>query len=117
MFEKKKHAREKELKRSAKAAIQEWKEDKSDLVPIQTSDEVKGHNLTHIPFNPWRPICLVAKGKGSPHAGHKQPDQMVQADWCYLKKSGQKAESMTKAWAATLTIVRVNKGCTAATSC
>ena len=41
---------------------------------------------------------------------------MVQADWCFLKKFGEKVKSMNQAGAATLTMVHVNTGCRVATS-
>ena len=107
----------KTMRSSAAAAIQRWREGKNDVVPtclpvpVQPSAEaVRVHNLAHILFKPWCPICLVATGKASPHAGHKSQDQTVQTDWCFFKKSGGKTESMNQAWEATLTLVPVNTG-------
>ena len=32
-----------------------------------TYEERERHNKTHIPFRPWCPICVEAKGKEDPH--------------------------------------------------
>ena len=52
------------------------REEESTVVPkklldprLPSQDEVDRHNLTHLPYRNWCPICIQARGKEMDHMG------------------------------------------------
>ena len=71
-----------------------------------TIEEIEGHNVTHIPYRSWCPICVQAKGKELDHTrdsgtgaqlGRLFPGDMMGFKWTVLVWR----ERMSNSWMAT----------------
>ena len=55
--------------------------------------EIDRHNLTHLPFRSWCPICVKAKGKATGHRSleshHDAGVPVISVDYCFLCESGE----------------------------
>ena len=78
-----------------------------ELAPIRvarnpgdpSTKEREEHNVTHIPYRSWCPVCVKAKGKEDPHR-RSDGDKSVKATVCYdYKTFGQEVEYDDKATA------------------
>ena len=56
-----------------------------------TQQERAEHNLTHLPFRSWCPLCVQSKGKADAHKQQKQTSTtpVLQFDFCYFKTLGE----------------------------
>ena len=56
-----------------------------------TPQERAEHNLTHLPFRSWCPLCVQSKGKADAHKQQKQTSTtpVLQFDFCYFKTLGE----------------------------
>jgi len=58
-----------------------------------TKEEINRHNVTHLPYRSWCPICVKAKGKIRAHLGrHKLLEEelpTVSADYFYMGMEGE----------------------------
>ena len=50
-----------------------------------TEQEIIEHNLTHMPFRSWCPICIQGKGKADAHQHRTSNKPIIQIDFAYLK--------------------------------
>ena len=71
-------------------------------------EEVKAHELTHMPFAAWCPACVMGRGRAMAHGwkdleSHDAKPSKVQIDFHYLD-SDLKADSTKKPWATTLQV-------------
>ena len=50
------------------------------------------HNLAHLPYRTWCPICTKSKGRADNHPQQQQQSRqpVVQADFTYIKACGDK---------------------------
>ena len=51
---------------------------------------VEHHNLTHIPYKSWCPICVAARRKNNAHRSNQGEDRTVPllcADYCFVSES------------------------------
>ena len=57
-----------------------------------TPQERMEHNLTHLPYRTWCPICTKSKGRADNHPQQQQHSKqpVVQADFTYIKAYGDK---------------------------
>ena len=87
---------------------------------LPTQDEVDKHNLTHLPFRDWCPICIKAKGREMDHRkdGGKERD-LPEYSWDYCFPGDELGfkwtvlvgkERQTKAWMATAVPVKGSSG-------
>ena len=60
--------------------------------PPDDPAEIELHNLTHLPYQPWCPACVMGKGKPEQH--RSDPTKLVRRefpiiswDFCYTGKS------------------------------
>ena len=52
--------------------------------------EVEHHNLTHIPYRSWCPICVAARRKNNAHRSGQEKERTVPllcADYCFVRES------------------------------
>ena len=56
-----------------------------------TPQERAEHNLTHLPFRSWCPLCVQSKGKADAHKQQKQTSTtpVLQFDFCDFKTLGE----------------------------
>ena len=58
-----------------------------------TQAEIDNHNLTHLPYRTWCPVCVKAKGKASGHRSveshHNAGVPVISADYAFLCESGE----------------------------
>ena len=88
--------------------------------PPEDPAEIDAHNLTHLPYQPWCPACVMAKGKPEQH--RSDPSKLVRRefpiiswDFCYTGKS---CESLTeKSEQSKLTALVVHDSHTGAVHC
>ena len=53
--------------------------------PIEpTKQEREIHNLTHLPYRSWCPICVRAKGKQTPHRKGGSTKPLIQVDFAFV---------------------------------
>ena len=57
-----------------------------------TPQERMEHNLAHLPYRTWCPICTKSKGRADNHPQQQQQSRqpVVQADFTYIKACGDK---------------------------
>ena len=46
--------------------------------------EVAQHNLTHMPYRSWCPICVQSKGRSGQHRRHQHQHSVIQLDYCFM---------------------------------
>ena len=63
-----------------------------------TTDELKEHNLTHLPHRAWCPVCSKARGKEDPHYAAKKskPDSQKPTVSFDYKSYGQEVDKDDK---------------------
>jgi len=49
-----------------------------------TQEERELHNLTHMPYRSWCPLCVRTKGRGDYHKQRYDKKPVVQVDYCFL---------------------------------
>ena len=59
-------------------------------VPVPTAEEVRRHNLTHLPYKRWCKWCVCARRNNTPHYrlppfSRKKP--LMVLDYCFLRRS------------------------------
>eukprot|EP00971_Amphidinium_carterae_P097805 1935298-Amphidinium_carterae.2 len=57
----------------------------------ESTAEIELHNLTHMPFRSWCPICVRSKGRGGYHKGTFKARAVTQMDYAYIR--GNEGES------------------------
>ena len=62
-----------------------------------TSREINEHNVTHLPFRSWCPLCVQGRAKDDPHRSIEQEVKetgtpIISMDYEYLGKRGRQAE-------------------------
>lgn len=72
-----------------------------------SEEEIRQHEVTHFPIQPWCVECQMGKGIASPHKskqeiGGSKRDPLTQLDFMFMKKDGSRAENLKNAWATTL---------------
>ena len=87
---------------------------------LPTREEVEKHNLTHLPYRNWCPICVQAKGKDMDHCKDKGGDRNLPEysfDYCFPgDEFGFRwtvlvgKERSTKAWMASAVPVKGSSG-------
>ena len=50
-----------------------------------TQQEVQEHNLTHMPYRNWCPICVQGKGRSTSHLQQTSRKPIIQVDFAYLR--------------------------------
>eukprot|EP00435_Cladocopium_sp_Y103_P020287 s1005_g4.t4 len=50
-----------------------------------TPQEVQEHNLTHLPYRNWCPICVQGRGRATNHPTQKSKQPVIQVDFAYIK--------------------------------
>ena len=55
-----------------------------------TQQEVLEHNLTHLPYRNWCPICVRGKGRTTNHPPQRSKQPVVQVDFAYIKAHNEK---------------------------
>ena len=57
-----------------------------------TKAEIEQHNVTHLPYRSWCPVCVKAKGKATGHrvreSHHHAGVPITSMDYCFLCESG-----------------------------
>ena len=62
------------------------KEPKGVKAPEQpTQQQIREHNLTHLPYRNWCPICVKSRGKADSHKNQTSKQPVIQIDFCYIK--------------------------------
>ena len=57
-------------------------------IPNEPTEQQKAiHNLTHLPYQSWCPICTKAKGKEQHSKRQKDRQPVIQVDYCFVKTS------------------------------
>ena len=74
-----------------------------------TEQEIIEHNLTHMPFRSWCPICVQGKGKADAHQHRTSNKPIIQIDFAYLKAFKEEAA------APVLTAIDIETGLCSAT--
>ena len=60
-------------------------------MPTQpTPQEIEEHNITHMPYRSWCPICVQAKGRQANHPKQTSRQQIVKVDFTYITSFGVK---------------------------
>ena len=57
---------------------------------MPTPQEVQEHNLTHLPYRNWCPICVRGKGRTTNHPPQRSKQPVVQVDLAYIKAHNEK---------------------------
>ena len=55
-----------------------------------TPQEIQEHNITHMPYRSWCPICVQAKGRQANHPKQTSRHPIVQVDFTYITGFGDK---------------------------
>ena len=55
-----------------------------------TRQERFEHNLTHLPYRTWCPICVKSKGRTDNHPKQTSKQPVIQVDFTYMKALGDK---------------------------
>ena len=59
-----------------------------------SAEEIKKHNVTHLPFRNWCPICVAARARDDPHVrldDDRERGPEVHYDYCFLRnEAGEK---------------------------
>ena len=58
---------------------------------LPSKAEVEAHNLTHIPYRNWCPVCVAARRKNNPHYANREEKRAVPllvADYCFPGEAG-----------------------------
>ena len=64
---------------------------KAMTMPTQpTPQEIQEHNITHMPYRSWCPICVQAKGRQPNHPKQTSRQPIVQVDFTYITGFGDK---------------------------
>ena len=50
-----------------------------------TQQQIRVHNLTHLPYRNWCPICVESRGKADSHKKQTSKQPVIQIDFCYIK--------------------------------
>ena len=59
---------------------------KATPAPKQPSQqEIQEHNLTHMPYRSWCPICVQGKGRSTSHNTQTSRKPIIQIDFAYLR--------------------------------
>ena len=53
-----------------------------------TWQERQLHELTHLPFRSWCPLCVQTKSKDDHHKLQKDKQPVIQVDYCYISEQG-----------------------------
>ena len=82
---------------------------------MPSRQEIDEHDGTHIPYEPWCPICIAAKGVQEPHRTLEfRNEQVVLVDWTTFKSSGdfwkQDVDAEDQKWASEVTMTHRNTG-------
>ena len=59
-----------------------------------TPQEKELHDLTHIPYQSWCPICVKAKARGTYHKQHYDRKPVIQVDYSFLTGKTTKVEQV-----------------------
>eukprot|EP00435_Cladocopium_sp_Y103_P033238 s948_g8.t1 len=96
----------------------------ADSVQVATPPEdpavIDAHNLTHLPYQPWCPACVMAKGKPDQHRSdpsklQRREHPIISWDFCY---TGKTCEAVTeKSEGSKLTALVVHDSHTGAVHC
>ena len=57
---------------------------------MPTPQEVQEHNLTHLPYRNWCPMCVRGKGRTTNHPPQRSKRPVVQVDFAYIKAHNEK---------------------------
>lgn len=55
-----------------------------------TAQEIQEHNITHLPYRSWCPVCIQSKGRQANHPKQTVRQPIVQIDFTYIKGHGDK---------------------------
>ena len=55
-----------------------------------TAQEIQEHNITHLPYRSWCPVCIQSKGRQANHPKQTVRQPIVQVDFTYIKGHGDK---------------------------
>ena len=59
---------------------------KATKTPAQpTHQEIIEHNLTHMPYRDWCPICVQGRGKASAHQKQRSRKPIIQIDFAFMR--------------------------------
>ena len=50
-----------------------------------TPQQIAGHNLTHLPYRNWCPICVQGKGRQDNYKKQQSRQPVIQVDFAYIK--------------------------------
>ena len=67
---------------------------RSPTTPSQ--QEVAQHNLTHMPYRSWCPICVQSKGRNGQHRRHQHQHSTIQLDYCFMHSPHTTATVLTE---------------------
>ena len=57
---------------------------------MPTPQEVQEHNLTHLPYRNWCPICVRGKGRTTNHPPRRSKRPVVQVGFTYIRARNEK---------------------------
>ena len=59
---------------------------KAMMQPVQpTPQEIQQHNLTHMPYRSWCPVCIQSRGRQTSHQQQTLKQPVIQVDFTYIK--------------------------------
>ena len=59
---------------------------KAMMQPVQpTPQEIQQHNLTHMPYRSWCPVCIQSRGRQTSHQQQTSKQPVIQVDFTYIK--------------------------------
>ena len=97
-------------------------ETRAATAPMKPSKaEQENHNLTHIPYAPWCPLCVAARGRDSPHRSQSEAVEhegsIIQFDYTFWTSSVDLTLLESDATATQLTAVDLDTGYKFACQC
>ena len=78
---------------------------------LPSKAEVEAHNLTHIPYRNWCPVCVAARRKNNPHYANREEKRAVPllvADYCFPGEAGDE-DHLTSACGQSIATAIVNR--------
>ena len=70
-----------------------------------TEEERELHNLTHMPYRAWCPLCVKCKGAGDYHKQYYDKKPVVQVDYSFITQKLQSDEDDQSGKTMTATVL------------
>ena len=67
---------------------------------MPSSEEIRQHNLSHVPYRNWCPHCVAGRGRSKPHRGHTSEREIpvIGMDFFYFVRDQDEQTRPTYNW-------------------